>query len=346
MLSKIKNLKKFKNFTKFVNKQSVNLMKSSLITTQKNFYAKGKVKEVIMTQEEKQISDEVDLISKEVDPITSISTEDLIDMSEKEFFDLSNKLLQESKITKVRSVEFYNIYKEAHILKQRLKEKWAGYNMGTVTQIIGPVVDCKFSPDQIPAIGNAIEILVPYIKGVRYVLEVAQHVGPGEIRCISLSPTEGLFRGKDCADIGTTLMVPVGRATLGRVMNVFGDPIDGRGPINEDKRYSIHRKPVQLSEQSTGDDILVTGIKIIDVMVPYPKGGKIGLFGGAGVGKTVVIMELINNIAKKHGGFSVFAGVGERTREGTDLYIEMQTSKVIDYEKKRFKSSINIWSNE
>jgi len=212
--------------------------------------------------------------------------------------------------------------------KKETSEKWAGYNRGKVSQIIGPVVDCIFE-GALPPIGNALHMLLPGPNGQPIVLEVAQHLGEHEVRTICISPTDGLFRGKELVDTGGPITVPVGRETLGRVLNVLGEPIDERGPVNAKNRYSIHRDAPVLSEQTTQDEILVTGIKIIDVLIPYPKGGKIGLFGGAGVGKTVVIMELINNIAKKHGGFSVFGGVGERTREGTDLLLEMIQSRVI-----------------
>jgi ATP synthase F1 beta subunit len=241
---------------------------------------------------------------------------------------LKNKV-ESHEINKYQALVFRKRYDEAIIEGKKIQEKWAGYNKGVVTQIIGPVVDCKFE-GQIPAIGNALEVVIPFKKGERIVLEVCQHLRKGEVRSICLSETDGLFKGKEIADTGTALMVPVGRETLGRVLNVLGDPIDQRGPVNTDKRFSVHRPPIPLDEQVAADDILVTGVKVIDSVIPFPRGGKIGLFGGAGVGKTVVIMELIGNVAKKHGGFSVFAGVGERTREGTDLYIEMQQSGVIN----------------
>ncbi|EFC47706.1 mitochondrial F-1-ATPase subunit [Naegleria gruberi] len=223
--------------------------------------------------------------------------------------------------------------------KKETSEKWAGYNRGKVSQIIGPVVDCIFE-GALPPIGNALHMLLPGPNGQPIVLEVAQHLGEHEVRTICISPTDGLFRGKELVDTGGPITVPVGRETLGRVLNVLGEPIDERGPVNAKNRYSIHRDAPVLSEQTTQDEILVTGIKIIDVLIPYPKGGKIGLFGGAGVGKTVVIMELINNIAKKHGGFSVFGGVGERTREGTDLLLEMIQSRVIVVDGEGSKASL------
>lgn len=198
---------------------------------------------------------------------------------------------------------------------------------GSITKVIGPVVDIKF-PHGVPAILNA---LTCDNNGTTIVMEVAQHLGEDTVRAISMHSTDGLSRGIEVTDLGSPISVPVGRGTLGRIMNVTGEPIDERGAISGDK-WGIHRKPPALEEQSTKFEVLETGIKVIDLLAPYAKGGKIGLFGGAGVGKTVLIMELINNIAKAHGGFSVFAGVGERTREGNDLYHEMIDSKVIDLE--------------
>ncbi len=199
-------------------------------------------------------------------------------------------------------------------------------SVGKIIQVIGPVIDVKFD-DVVPPILNALEC---YYKGDKIVLEVAQHIGDGVIRAVAMKTTEGLMRGLDVVDTGDKIHVPVGRTALGRIMNVIGEPIDGRGDIQKEILLPIHRSAPDLVEQSTSSEILVTGIKVIDLLAPYAKGGKIGLFGGAGVGKTVLIMELINNIAKAHGGFSVFAGVGERTREGNDLYHEMIDSKVID----------------
>jgi len=196
---------------------------------------------------------------------------------------------------------------------------------GKITQVIGAVVDVQFG-DQLPEILNA---LITYNNGKKLVLEVAQHLGEGTVRAIAMDATEGLVRGQEVNDTGGPIMVPVGNATLGRILNVTGDPIDEKGPVDAEEHRSIHAPAPEFSEQSTESVVLVTGIKVIDLLAPYAKGGKIGLFGGAGVGKTVLIMELINNIAKVHSGFSVFAGVGERTREGNDLYHEMIDSGVI-----------------
>lgn len=209
-------------------------------------------------------------------------------------------------------------------------------NIGTITQIIGPVVDVQFSK-KLPDILNALEV---DNKGKKIVLETTLHIGDGKVRTISMGPTEGLFRGQKVTDTGEPISVPVGDETLGRIMNVLGDPIDERGPINSKKRIPIHRPAPSFAEQSTKTEVLVTGIKVLDLLAPYPRGGKIGLFGGAGVGKTVLIMELINNVAKAHGGYSVFAGVGERTREGNDLYNEMITSGVINVDGKGSKASL------
>jgi len=198
-------------------------------------------------------------------------------------------------------------------------------NTGVVTQVLGAVVDIKFDGD-LPAILNALEITN---KGKRLVLEVAQHVGESTVRCIAMDTTDGLIRGQEAKDTGAAIRMPVGPGTLGRIMNVVGQPIDEAGPIKTELYRPIHKEAPSFDEQSTSAEILVTGIKVIDLMCPYTKGGKIGLFGGAGVGKTVTIMELINNVAKAHGGVSVFAGVGERTREGNDLYHEMIEGGVI-----------------
>ncbi|MCV2888696.1 F0F1 ATP synthase subunit beta [Ruegeria aquimaris] len=196
---------------------------------------------------------------------------------------------------------------------------------GKVTQIIGAVVDVQFD-DALPEILNALET---ENNGKRLVLEVAQHLGENTVRTIAMDATEGLVRGAAVTDTGGPISVPVGSATLGRILNVIGEPVDEKGPVNATETRAIHQPAPEFEEQSTATDILVTGIKVIDLLAPYSKGGKIGLFGGAGVGKTVLIMELINNIAKVHSGFSVFAGVGERTREGNDLYHEMIESNVI-----------------
>ena len=196
---------------------------------------------------------------------------------------------------------------------------------GKITQVIGAVVDVQFD-DHLPEILNA---LTTENNGKKLVLEVAQHLGENTVRTIAMDASEGLVRGQAVVDTGAPISVPVGNATLGRILNVVGEPVDEKGPVNADEYRSIHQPAPEFSEQSTESEILVTGIKVIDLLAPYSKGGKIGLFGGAGVGKTVLIMELINNIAKVHSGFSVFAGVGERTREGNDLYHEMIESNVI-----------------
>src|SRR5579872_1559579 len=195
---------------------------------------------------------------------------------------------------------------------------------GRVTQVIGPVVDVKFDGD-LPEILNALETTN---NGNRLVLEVAQHLGENSVRCVAMDVSEGLVRGQEVRDTGAPISVPVGDETLGRIMNVIGQPVDEAGPIQTAARRAIHQPAPTYTEQSTEAQILVTGIKVVDLLAPYAKGGKIGLFGGAGVGKTVLIQELINNVAKAHGGYSVFAGVGERTREGNDLYHEMIESKV------------------
>jgi|TARA_B100001996_G_scaffold228349_1_gene175936 F-type H+-transporting ATPase subunit beta len=199
-------------------------------------------------------------------------------------------------------------------------------NIGIVTQIIGAVVDVQFK-DELPEILNALET---ENNGNRLVLEVAQHLGESTVRAVAMDATEGLVRGAKVTDLGGPISVPVGNETLGRILNVVGDPVDEKGPVKASEKRPIHQPAPEFSEQSTETEILVTGIKVIDLLAPYAKGGKIGLFGGAGVGKTVLIMELINNIAKVHSGFSVFAGVGERTREGNDLYHEMIESGVIN----------------
>jgi F-type H+-transporting ATPase subunit beta len=199
---------------------------------------------------------------------------------------------------------------------------------GKVTQVIGAVVDVQFEGD-LPAILNA---LVTENNGKRLILEVAQHLGENTVRTIAMDATEGLVRGQDVSDTGEPISVPVGKATLGRILNVVGEPVDEKGPVSSAETRAIHQPAPGFEAQSTESEILVTGIKVIDLLAPYTKGGKIGLFGGAGVGKTVLIMELINNIAKVHSGVSVFAGVGERTREGNDLYHEMIESGVINLE--------------
>ena len=199
-------------------------------------------------------------------------------------------------------------------------------NVGTITQVMGAVVDVRFE-QELPAILNALHTTN---QGKILVLEVAQHLGQSTVRTIAMDSTDGLVRGQEVTNTGSPITMPVGPETLGRILNVIGDPVDERGPVTSTKRRPIHAPAPPFIDQSTDTEILVTGIKVIDLLAPYVKGGKIGLFGGAGVGKTVLIMELINNIAKAHGGYSVFAGVGERTREGNDLYHEMIESKVID----------------
>ena len=197
--------------------------------------------------------------------------------------------------------------------------------VGRISQVLGAVVDVQF-PGDLPAIQNALHTKV----GDRtLVLEVAQHLGERTVRCIAMDTTDGLVRGQEVVDTGAGISVPVGPGTLGRILNVIGEPVDERGPVPHDKTYPIHREAPPFEEQATSAEILVTGIKVVDLLAPYLKGGKVGLFGGAGVGKTVLIQELINNIAKAHGGVSVFAGVGERTREGNDLYHEMIDAGVI-----------------
>ncbi|AFE50440.1 F0F1 ATP synthase subunit beta [Rickettsia prowazekii] len=204
-------------------------------------------------------------------------------------------------------------------------------NIGKITQVISAVVDVKFTNNgKLPEILNALEC---YNDKQRIVLEVAQHIGDDTVRCIAMDSTEGLIRGLEVIDTGNPIRIPVGTETLGRIMNVVGEPIDGKGEIKSATISSIYKPAPDFINQSTERDILVTGIKVVDLLAPYAKGGKIGLFGGAGVGKTVLIMELINNVAKAHGGYTVFAGVGERTREGNDLYHEMIASGVINLEE-------------
>ena len=198
---------------------------------------------------------------------------------------------------------------------------------GQVVQVIGTVVDIKFPPDELPAINNGIEIPM---NGSKVIVEVQAHIGNNWIRGIAMTPTDGLARGAEAIDMGSPIKVPVGRATLGRLFNVFGDPLDGLGEVKAEQKMPIHRTPPPLTEQETTPQVLETGLKVMDLITPFTRGGKIGAYGGAGVGKTVIIMELIRNIASEHGGFSVFAGVGERSREGNDLWLEMQRSGVID----------------
>ena len=202
---------------------------------------------------------------------------------------------------------------------------------GKITQVIGPVIDVEFPVGQLPAIYDAIQMTVKTETGtLTLVAEVQSHLGNNRVRSVAMDGTEGLTRGMDVLNTGSPIKVPVGTPTLGRILNVLGQPVDNAGPVNAESHWSIHRPAPSIEQQSTDQEIFETGIKVIDLLAPYSKGGKIGLFGGAGVGKTVIIMELINNIAKGHGGVSVFAGVGERTREGNDLYHEMKDSKVLD----------------
>jgi F-type H+-transporting ATPase subunit beta len=201
-------------------------------------------------------------------------------------------------------------------------------SVGRVTQIIGPVIDVKFEPGHLPPIYNALEITRE--GGKRLICEVAQHLGENSVRTIAMDSTDGLVRGIEARDTGSYISTPVGDGVLGRILNVIGEPVDGLGPVQAEERRPIHRGAPNFDELETSTEMFETGIKVIDLLAPYSKGGKTGLFGGAGVGKTVLIMELINNVAKQHGGYSVFAGVGERTREGNDLWLEMKESGVID----------------
>jgi len=198
---------------------------------------------------------------------------------------------------------------------------------GKVVQVIGTVVDMEFPPDELPAINNGIEI--PH-DGGKIIVETQHHIGNNWVRGVALTPTDGLARGAEAIDMGTPITVPVGKATLGRLFNVFGEPLDGLGEVKAEQRYPIHRPPPSLEEQETTPQMLETGLKVMDLVTPFTRGGKVGAYGGAGVGKTVIIMELIRNIATEHGGFSVFAGIGERSREGNDLWLEMQRSGVLD----------------
>ena len=204
-------------------------------------------------------------------------------------------------------------------------------NIGRITQIIGSTFDVEYDEEHLPQIYNAVKIISEH-KGVKMNLtgEVQQHLGGGRVRCIALGSTDGLVRGQDCLDTGEPVKVPVGEVTLGRVFNVTGDPVDGRGPVDADEYWPIHRDPPALRDLSTKTELFETGIKVIDLLTPFVRGGKAGLFGGAGLGKTVILTELIARIASAHGGYSVFAGVGERTREGTSLWLEMQEAKIGD----------------
>ena len=206
----------------------------------------------------------------------------------------------------------------------------AAQTSGKVTQVIGPVVDVEFPPGKLPRILNALTVTNPSVSDEKdnVVLEVAQHLGESVVRTIAMEATEGLVRGAPVTDTGSPILVPVGPTTLGRITNVVGKPVDEAGPVESSTRWPIHRPPPAFVDQSTAVEVFETGIKVVDLLAPYRKGGKIGLFGGAGVGKTVLILELINNVAKAHGGVSCFAGVGERTREGNDLFLEMKESKL------------------
>jgi F-type H+/Na+-transporting ATPase subunit beta len=201
---------------------------------------------------------------------------------------------------------------------------------GKVLRVIGPVVDCEFPAEQLPEIMNAVEVWLNETDSEKITVEVQLHLGNNWVRCVSMGPTEGLRRGSRAVDLGAPITVPVGEATLGRIFNVLGEPIDEAGPVNAELKYPIHRPAPALVDQQTTPEVFETGIKVIDLIAPFRKGGKVGVFGGAGVGKTVIIQELINNVAKQHGGRSVFAGVGERTREGNDLWLEMTESGVMD----------------
>ncbi|MCP4631815.1 MAG: F0F1 ATP synthase subunit beta [candidate division Zixibacteria bacterium] len=204
----------------------------------------------------------------------------------------------------------------------------SGKNVGKIVQVIGPTVDCEFPSDSLPEILNAIKI-EDKEREIDLTVEVALHVGDNVVRCVSMSSTDGLVRGMEAVDTGVPISVPVGEKTLGRLFNMLGDPIDNLGPVEVKERFPIHRPAPDFENQSTETEIFETGIKVIDLLEPYSKGGKVGLFGGAGVGKTVIIQELIRNIATEHGGYSVFCGVGERTREGNDLWLEMKESGVL-----------------
>ncbi|MBE0503177.1 MAG: F0F1 ATP synthase subunit beta [Desulfuromonadales bacterium] len=205
-------------------------------------------------------------------------------------------------------------------------------NKGKITQVIGPVIDVEFEAGKLPEIYYALKVTNPSLGSEEWnlIVEVAQHLGENTVRCIAMDSTDGLVRGQDVLDTGKQICMPVGRGTLGRILNVVGEPVDERGPVKTELFWEIHRPAPEFVDQSTKIEAFETGIKVVDLLAPYSRGGKIGLFGGAGVGKTVLIMELINNIAKQHGGFSVFAGVGERTREGNDLWHEMMESGVLD----------------
>ncbi|MBD3413036.1 MAG: F0F1 ATP synthase subunit beta [Candidatus Aminicenantes bacterium] len=217
--------------------------------------------------------------------------------------------------------------------KQTRKKAPKKQNIGRVVQVLGPVVEVEFKDTELPEIYNAIRVTSDGMETdhpIDIILEVEQHMGEDKVRCVSMHPTEGVARGMKAIDLDAPIQVPVGEETLGRIMNVIGEPVDNKGPIKAKKKYPIHHKAPSLEQQSTELEMFETGIKVIDLIQPFLKGGKIGLFGGAGVGKTVIIMELIHNVAQEHGGYSVFGGVGERTREGNDLWLEMNESGVIE----------------
>jgi F-type H+-transporting ATPase subunit beta len=212
-------------------------------------------------------------------------------------------------------------------------------NVGKIKQVIGPTIDVEFEPGKLPSILNA--VTVKRVDGTLLTGEVAQHIGGDTVRAVCMGPTDGLVRGMECVDTGGPITVPVGEQVLGHIFNLLGEPLDDRGDLPfPDKRASIHRKSPLLEDTLPADTVLETGIKVVDLLAPYAKGGKVGLFGGAGVGKTVIIMELITNIAKEHGGYSVFAGVGERTREGNDLWLEMNESGVVSAEPGKSKAAL------
>ena len=213
-------------------------------------------------------------------------------------------------------------------------------NLGRIKQVIGPIVDVEFESGVLPNIYHAVKVTNSAINNHEWnlVLEVAQHLGENTVRCVSMDSTEGLVRGLPALDTGDQIQMPVGRETLGRILNVIGEPVDEAGPVGNKKTFPIHRPAPAFRDQSVTVQPFYTGIKVVDLLAPYARGGKIGLFGGAGVGKTVLIMELINNIATQHGGFSVFAGVGERTREGNDLWMEMKESGVLQQDRTCLRS--------
>ena len=217
-------------------------------------------------------------------------------------------------------------------------------NVGRITQVIGSTFDVKFPQHQLPAIYNAVKVECEH-KGVRVDLtaEVQQHLGGGVVRCVALGSTDGLVRGMECLDTGAPVQVPVGKATLGRVFNLIGEPIDGHGPVRADDHWPIHREAPEVTDLSTKTEVFETGIKVIDLLTPFVRGGKAGLFGGAGLGKTVILTELIARIATSHGGFSVFAGVGERTREGNDLWLEMQEADIGDTGRKVIEQTCMVF---